>query len=114
MHGEIAQASLLFEPKETDWTECTDALFDVRYLTYETLVTPNGDRSGPEMRAHTWRFQGQMLVAEGDEKVPNPDLVWRVIGIEGLDNEGLTDPSLPLREQGDDRDDRGKGDSFHH
>jgi hypothetical protein len=112
VHVEIARASIVFETQETDYKDCTDALFDVRYLTYETLVTAQGERTGPEMKAVTWRFQGQMLRPEGDEMVPNPDLVWAVIGIEGLDDFGPDDPFQP--KPSEERDDRGKGDTFHH
>lgn len=84
VYCEIAQAKLAAPPEGgSDISKMTTAMFDVRYLTYESLIPSEGEgeSNGPEMKASTWRFQGELV---DDENLPNPALQFKIIGIEGV------------------------------
>jgi len=91
VHAEIIRASLIFPDGESNYKECTSALFDVRFLTYESLQPShesedrdNSEEGEPQFMGQTWRFQGQLLARSGEEMLPNDELSFSIVAIEEL------------------------------
>lgn len=90
LHCEIVAASLVWPEDHSfgdDFRQVESALFDVRFLTYESLQLNEGDEPQPKMLARTWRFEGQLLAGgDGDgERHTNEDLQFAIVKIEGLE-----------------------------
>jgi hypothetical protein len=96
LHSEIVHASLVWPEDHTfgqDFSQIESALFDVRFLAYESLQLDKEAELQPRMIAQTWRFEGKLLASNDNNntekggRLPNEELQYAIVKIDGLEEE---------------------------